>query len=109
MSNFHTQVNVTRNCLIEFLDILDQSKCHDICITYSDFGWHIQYESPFTHEPEKGCDEPEKEEGHPMSVVPSGCIHCACLSKCMAKSVFKYCNGKLYLEKLPTKSEEDND
>lgn len=59
--NLHTQVNVTRNCLLEFLDILYESKCHDICVTYSDYGWHVQYESPFVHNPEvkKDAVEPE--------------------------------------------------
>ena len=59
-----TQVNVTRNCLLEFLDILYQNKCHGICISYSDYGWHVQYESPFVHEQVeklKGTDdEPDK-------------------------------------------------
>ena len=101
-TSMHVQVNVTRNCLLEFLDILDQSSCHDICVTYSDYGWHVQYDSPFTRDPEV------KAEGHPMSVVPFECKDCEHLVKCMAKPVFKSCGGKFYVKKLPLESEVNN-
>ena len=49
-----------------------------------------------------------KEDGHPMSVVPSECKYCEHLVKCMAKTVFKSCGGEFYVKKLPMESEVSN-
>ena len=103
-TSMHVQVNVTRNCLLEFLDILDQNNCHDICVTYSDYGWHVQYDSPFTRDPEvKGCVEPEK---HILKVAcgMSDCEHnLECVKQCRP-----YCGGEFYVKKLPLNSEVKN-
>ena len=97
-TNMHVQVNVTRNCLLEFLDILDTNGCHDICVTYSDYGWHVQYDSPFVHDPEvKGCDDPEPVKMYATPYSAKCCQGCASIRTCADKGpAWTYCGGKLY-------------
>lgn len=94
-TSMHVQVNVTRNCLLEFLDILDQNNCHDICVTYSDYGWHVQYDSPFTRDTEVKADA-SKEQQFPLKVgtdrTPMDydfCKNCSGLEGCLHRAADK--------------------
>ena len=99
----NTQINVTKDCLLEFLDILDTNKCHNICVTYSDYGWHVQYDSPFTHEPNPELEEPDKF----ALKVACGMSDCEHNAECM-KQCKTYCGGRFYVKKLPLESEAKN-
>lgn len=98
MSDELTIVHVAENALIEFIEQVARGRATNISVNKADAGWTVTYKSPFVRE--------IKKDGHPMSVVPHGCADCTSLDRCIAKSDFEYCNGKLYTKRLPLPSQQ---